>query len=53
VVVRQIFRVVLWMSGALLAFSAMAISVRALAATLTIMEILAIPYTWERSIFGH
>ena len=39
---RQIFRVVLWMSGALLAFSAMAVSVRALAATLTVMEIIAL-----------
>ena len=39
---RQIFRVVVWMTGALLAFSAMALSVRALAASLTIMEILAL-----------
>jgi len=39
---RQIFRVVVWMTGALLAFSAMAVSVRALAASLTIMEILAL-----------
>jgi drug/metabolite transporter (DMT)-like permease len=39
---QQIFRVVLWMTGALFAFSAMAVSVRALAATLTIMEILAL-----------
>ena len=39
---RQILRVVFWMSGALLAFSAMAVSVRALAATLTVMEIIAL-----------
>jgi len=39
---QNIVRVVLWMSGALLAFSAMAISVRALAATLGVMEILAL-----------
>ncbi len=35
-------RVVLWMSGALLSFSAMAVSVRALSGTLRIMEILAL-----------
>jgi len=39
---QNIVRVVLWMSGALLAFSAMAVSVRALAATLGVMEILAL-----------
>ena len=39
---QNIVRVVLWMSGALLSFSAMAISVRALAATLGVMEILAL-----------
>jgi drug/metabolite transporter (DMT)-like permease len=42
VAIGQIFRVVLWMTGALLAFSAMAVSVRALAATLTVMEIIAL-----------
>src|SRR5260370_3020812 len=39
---KSIVRVVLWMSGALLAFSAMAVSVRVLAATLGVMEILAL-----------
>jgi drug/metabolite transporter (DMT)-like permease len=39
---QNIVRVVLWMSGALLSFSAMAVSVRALAATLGVMEILAL-----------
>ena len=39
---QQLVRVVLWMSGALLAFSTMAVSVRVLAAKLTVMEILAV-----------
>jgi drug/metabolite transporter (DMT)-like permease len=39
---QNIVRVVFWMSGALLSFSAMAVSVRALAATLGVMEILAL-----------
>jgi len=39
---QNIVRVVLWMSGALLSFSAMAVSVRALAATLGVIEILAL-----------
>jgi len=39
---QNIVRVVLWMSGALLLFSAMAVSVRVLAATLGVMEILAL-----------
>jgi drug/metabolite transporter (DMT)-like permease len=39
---KNIVRVVLWMSCALLAFSAMAVSVRVLAATLGVMEILAL-----------
>jgi hypothetical protein len=39
---QNIVRVVLWMSGALLSFSAMAVSVRALATTLGVMEILAL-----------
>ena len=39
---KNIVRVVLWMSGALLLFSAMAVSVRVLAATLGVMEILAL-----------
>ena len=39
---RDLVRVVLWMTGALLSFSAMAVSVRALSGTLRIMEILAI-----------
>ena len=38
----NILRVVLWMTGALLCFSAMAVSVRSLAATLGVMEILAL-----------
>jgi drug/metabolite transporter (DMT)-like permease len=39
---KNIVRVVLWMTGALLSFSAMAVSVRILAATLSVMEILAL-----------
>src|SRR5260370_39708101 len=39
---RDLVRVVLWMTGAQLSFSAMAVSIRALAGTLRIMEILAI-----------
>jgi len=39
---KNIVRVVLWMTGALLSFSAMAVSVRGLAATLGVMEILAL-----------
>jgi drug/metabolite transporter (DMT)-like permease len=39
---KNIVRVVLWMSGALLCFSAMAVSVRILATTLGVMEILAL-----------
>jgi drug/metabolite transporter (DMT)-like permease len=39
---QQLVRVVLWMGGALLAFSTMAVSVRVLAANLTVMEILAV-----------
>ena len=38
----SIARVVLWMTGALLAFSAMAVSIRMLAGALTVMEILAL-----------
>lgn len=38
----NLLRVVLWMSGALLSFSAMAVSVRALAGALSLFEILAI-----------
>jgi drug/metabolite transporter (DMT)-like permease len=38
----DLVRVVLWMTGALLSFSAMAISVRALSGALKVMEILAI-----------
>ena len=38
----HLVRVVLWMTGALLSFSAMAVSVRVLAGTLTVMEILAL-----------
>ena len=44
---NHIIRVVLWMTGALLSFSAMAVSIRELAATLSVMEILAL-----RSGFG-
>jgi len=43
----HLIRVVLWMTGALLSFSAMAVSIRELAATLSVMEILAL-----RSGFG-
>jgi drug/metabolite transporter (DMT)-like permease len=39
---QQLVRVVLWMGGALLAFSVLAVSVRVLAPTLTVMEILAV-----------
>ena len=39
---RQLARVVLWMTGALLSFSAMAVSVRVLAGTLDVIEILAV-----------
>jgi drug/metabolite transporter (DMT)-like permease len=42
VALPQLVRVVLWMTGALLAFSAMAVSVRALAGRLSVMEILAV-----------
>jgi drug/metabolite transporter (DMT)-like permease len=38
----NLVRVVLWMTGALLSFSAMAVSVRALAGTLSVMEILTV-----------
>jgi drug/metabolite transporter (DMT)-like permease len=38
----QLSRVVLWMSGVLLSFSVMAVSIRALARTLNVFEILAI-----------
>ena len=40
--IRQIWRVVLWMTGALLAFSALAVSVRVLGVTLSVMQILAL-----------
>lgn len=39
---KQLVRVVLWMTGALLAFSGMAISVRQLGGTLSVMEILTL-----------
>ena len=39
---RDLLRVILWMTGALLSFSAMAVSVRGLATTLHVFEILAI-----------
>ena len=39
---RHLVRVVLWMTGALLSFCAMAVSVRVLAGTLSVMEILAL-----------
>jgi drug/metabolite transporter (DMT)-like permease len=39
---RDLLRVVLWMTGALLSFSTMAVSIRALYGTLEIIEILAI-----------
>ena len=38
----NIARVLVWMTGALVAFSAMAVSVRELAGTLSIFEILAV-----------
>jgi drug/metabolite transporter (DMT)-like permease len=40
-VIAPLAQVVLWMTGTLLSFSAMAISIRALSAKLTIMEILS------------
>jgi drug/metabolite transporter (DMT)-like permease len=39
---RQLARVMLWMTGALLSFSVMAVSIRALAGKLSILEILAV-----------
>jgi drug/metabolite transporter (DMT)-like permease len=42
VVHKNLVRVVLWMTGALLSFSAMAVSVRVLAGTVSVMEILAL-----------
>src|SRR5205085_3999944 len=42
VINAQLSRVVLWMSGVLLSFSVMAVSIRALARTLNVFEILAI-----------
>jgi drug/metabolite transporter (DMT)-like permease len=39
---RDLLRVILWMTGALLSFSAMAVSVRGLATTLRVFEILTI-----------
>jgi drug/metabolite transporter (DMT)-like permease len=39
---RDLLRVILWMTGALLSFSTMAVSIRGLATTLQIFEILAI-----------
>src|SRR3981189_3558599 len=41
VALRPIVRVVLWMIGTLLSFSVMAVSIRELSATLSIMEILS------------
>ena len=38
----RIFRVVLWMTGTLLSFSVLALSIRGLAASLTILEILTV-----------
>jgi len=39
---RNLVRVVLWMTGALLSFSLLAVAIRMLAATLNVMEILAL-----------
>ncbi len=39
---HPLVRVVLWMTGALLSFSVMAVSIRALSDTLSIIEILAV-----------
>jgi drug/metabolite transporter (DMT)-like permease len=39
---RQLVRVILWMTGALLSFSALAVSIRTLARTLGVMEILTL-----------
>jgi drug/metabolite transporter (DMT)-like permease len=39
---RQLARVVFWMTGTLLSFSVMAVSIRALAGTLSILEMLAV-----------
>jgi drug/metabolite transporter (DMT)-like permease len=49
---RQIARVVLWMTGALLSFSVMAVSIRALSATLSIIEILAVRAALGIAIIG-
>jgi hypothetical protein len=42
VALPPIARVVFWMTGTLLSFSAMAVSIRELSATLSIMEILSV-----------
>jgi drug/metabolite transporter (DMT)-like permease len=42
VATTNLVRVILWMTGALLSFSLMAVAIRALAASLTVLEILAI-----------
>jgi drug/metabolite transporter (DMT)-like permease len=42
VLIPPLARVVLWMIGTLLSFSAMAVSIRELSATLSIMEILTV-----------
>ena len=49
---RHLGRVVLWMTGALLSFSVMAVSIRELAATLSIMEILVVRAASASVIIG-
>ena len=49
---RQLARVVVWMTGALLSFSVMAVSIRELSATLSIMEILTVRAAIGLAIIG-
>ena len=49
---RQLARVVVWMTGALLSFSVMAVSIRELSATLRIMEILTVRAAIGLAIIG-
>ena len=49
---RQLARVVLWMTGALLSFCVMAVSIRALAGTMSILEILTVRAAIGLAIIG-
>jgi drug/metabolite transporter (DMT)-like permease len=49
---RHLGRVVLWMTGALLSFSVMAVSIRELARTLSIMEVLCVRAGFGLAIVG-